>query len=52
MTDGEANTLAACGLEDLFFQLCCCVSFLVSCGKKFLVLSTYLLEHNTVVALC
>jgi hypothetical protein len=28
MTDGEMNTLAACGLEELFFQLCCCVSFL------------------------
>jgi hypothetical protein len=22
-----AKTLAACGLEELFFQLCCCVSF-------------------------
>ncbi len=28
MTDGESNTLAARGLEELFFQLCCCVSFL------------------------
>jgi hypothetical protein len=27
MTDGETNTLAARGLEELFFQLCCCVSF-------------------------
>ncbi len=27
MTDGETNTLAAHGLEELFFQLCCCVSF-------------------------
>jgi hypothetical protein len=27
------NTLTACGLEELFFQLCCCVSFLVS-GRK------------------
>jgi hypothetical protein len=26
-------TLDACGLEELFFQLCCCVSFLVSGGK-------------------
>jgi hypothetical protein len=24
----ETNTLAARGLEELFFQLCCCVSFL------------------------
>jgi hypothetical protein len=30
MTDGGKNTLAARGLEELFFQLCCCVSFLVS----------------------
>jgi hypothetical protein len=27
------NTLATRGLEDLFFWLCCCVSFLVSGGK-------------------
>ncbi len=27
MTDGGTNTLAARGLENLFFQLCCCVSF-------------------------
>jgi hypothetical protein len=27
MTDGETNTLAARGLEELLFQLCCCVSF-------------------------
>ena len=25
MTDREMNTLAARGLEELFFQLCCCV---------------------------
>ncbi len=25
--DGETNTLAARGLEELFFQLCCLVSF-------------------------
>jgi hypothetical protein len=28
MTDGETNTLAARGLEELFFQLRYCVSFL------------------------
>ncbi len=32
LTDGqnhrETNTLAVRGLEELFFQLCCCVSFL------------------------
>jgi hypothetical protein len=27
MTDRERNTLAARELEELFFQLCCCVSF-------------------------
>jgi hypothetical protein len=32
-TDRQRNTLAARGLEELFFQLCCCVSFLVSGGK-------------------
>jgi hypothetical protein len=25
--DGETNTPAARGLEELFFQMCCCVSF-------------------------
>ena len=29
MTDRGTNTFAACGLEDLFFQLCSCVSFLL-----------------------
>ena len=28
MTDRETNTLATHGLEEPFFQLCCCVSFL------------------------
>jgi hypothetical protein len=28
MTDRESNTLATCGLDEPFFQLCCCVSFL------------------------
>jgi hypothetical protein len=27
-TDRETNILTAHGLEELFFQLCCCVSFL------------------------
>jgi hypothetical protein len=27
ITDRGTNTLAACGLEELFFQLCCCVRF-------------------------
>ncbi len=29
------NTLAAHGLEELFFQLCCCVNFLVVAGNSF-----------------
>ncbi len=35
ITDREMNTLTACGLEELFFQLCCCVSFLVVVGNSF-----------------
>ena len=35
MTDGGTNTLAARGLEEPFFQLCCCVSFLVVAGNSF-----------------
>ncbi len=31
--DRETNTLAVHGLEELYFQVCCCVSFLVSAGK-------------------
>jgi hypothetical protein len=34
-TDRETNTLAACGLEKLFSQLCCCVNFLVVVGNSF-----------------
>jgi hypothetical protein len=32
---GGHDTLAARGLEELFFQLCCCVSFFVVAGKGF-----------------
>jgi hypothetical protein len=32
--DSEANTFAARGLEELFLQLCCCVSFLVLAGNS------------------
>jgi hypothetical protein len=38
----STETLAARGLEELFFQLCCCVRFLVSGGKMVLVLLTYI----------
>jgi hypothetical protein len=33
MTDRGTNTLAVRGLDELFSQLCCCVSFLISGGK-------------------
>jgi hypothetical protein len=33
--DGETNTLAAHGLEELFPLLCHCVSFLVVMGNSF-----------------
>ncbi len=52
MTDGEMNTLAVCGLEDFFFQLCCCVSFLVSGRDRFWCYLLTYLEYNTVVVLC
>ncbi len=43
MTDRGTNTLAARGLMELFFQLCCCVSF--GSGRKcVLVLHTYVLR--------
>ncbi len=35
ITDRETNTLAVHGLEELFFKLCCCVSFLVVVGNNF-----------------
>ncbi len=35
MTDGGMNTLAARGLEELFFQLSCCVNFSVVAGNSF-----------------
>ncbi len=43
MTDRGTNTLAVCGLEELVFQLCCCVSFFVLAGIGF-VLPTYVLR--------
>ncbi len=35
-----------------FFQLCCCVSFLVLAGNRFWCYILTYLEYNTVVALC
>ncbi len=34
MTDGDTNTLASCGLEEPFFQLCCCVVSVFGSGGK------------------
>jgi hypothetical protein len=51
---GETNTLAARGLEELFFS-CAVVSVFGSGGKLVLVIFTFVLmylEYNTVVVLC
>ena len=41
ITDRGTNTLAACGLEEPFFQLCCMLSqFLVLVGNRFVLRST------------
>ncbi len=47
-------TLASRGLEESFFQLCCCVvSVFGSGGKKVLIyIRMYYLEYNTVVVVC
>jgi hypothetical protein len=49
INEGESNTLAARELEEVFFQLCCCVSFWFwrEIGFGF----THL-EYNTVAVLC
>jgi hypothetical protein len=53
-TDGWRHTLASRGLEEPFFQLCCCVvSVFGSGGKKVLIyIRMYYLEYNTVVVVC
>ncbi len=52
MTDRGTNTLAAPGLEELFFQLCCCVCFLALAGNRFWCCILTYFEYNTVVVLC
>ena len=54
MTDRGTNALASRGLEEPFFQLCCCVvSVFGSGGKKVLIyIRMYYLEYNTVVVVC
>jgi hypothetical protein len=54
MLHSVANTLALRGLEGLFLQLCCCVSFLFwqEIGFGFIYYVLMYLEYNTVVVLC
>jgi hypothetical protein len=52
ITDAETNTFAARGLEELFFQLCCCFSFWFLAGNRFWCYLLTYLEYNTVVVLC
>ncbi len=51
ITDGDSSTLAARGLEELFFQLCCCVSFWFwrEIGFGFIYYVLMFLEYYTVV---
>ncbi len=51
---GETNALAARGLEELFFQLCCCVRFWFwwEIGFGFIYYVLMYFEYNTVVVLC
>ena len=48
---GGTNTLAARGLEELFFQLCCCVSFWFwrEIGFGFIFYVLMYLKYNAVV---
>ena len=46
----QVKTLAVRGLEELFFQLCCCVIFLVQTGNRFWFYILTYLEYNTAVA--
>jgi hypothetical protein len=49
--DGETNTPTARGLEELFFQLCCCVSFLVLGEIGFGVIFVLILRNSCGVVL-
>ncbi len=53
-TDRESKTLAARGLEEFFFQLCCCFSFWFQgeIGFGFIYYVLMYLEYHTVVVLC
>ncbi len=49
---GGTNTLAACGLEELFFTVVVLCQFLVLVGNRFWFYILMYLEYNTVVVLC
>jgi hypothetical protein len=51
-TDGETNTLAAHGLEELFFLVVLLCQFLVLAGTRFWFYILTYLEYSSVVALC
>ncbi len=48
------QTLALLGLEEPFFQLCCCVVSVFGSGRKkvLIYIRMYYLEYNTVVVVC
>ncbi len=52
ITDRETNTLAAYGLEDLFFPVVLLCQFLVLAGNWFWFYIFMYLKYNTVVVLC
>jgi hypothetical protein len=52
MTDGETNTLAARGLEELFFPVVVLCQFLVLAGNRFWFYILMYLEYNTIVVCC
>jgi hypothetical protein len=52
MTEGGTNTLAAHGLEELFFPVVVLCQFLVLAGNRFWFYILMYLENNTVVVFC
>ncbi len=50
ITDGEMNTLAAPGLEELLFLVVVLCQYLVLAGNRFWFF--IIIEYNTVVVLC
>ncbi len=52
MSDGETNTLAAHGLEELFSSCAVVLVFWLLAGNRFWCYLLMYLEYNTVVALC